>query len=84
MSMSKTSVAKTATEKRLTPNTKRRQTLKDVIASRTVQSAIASGKFVFPRMSGAAAAELMKSAGILTPTGKLTKSYRLRVLPLFH
>lgn len=82
--MSKTSIAKSPAKKRLTPNTKRGQTLKDVMASPAVQSAIASGKFVFPKMSGAVAAELMKSAGILTPTGKLTKSYRLRVLPLFH
>lgn len=74
--MSKTLVAKGPTKKRLTPSTKRRQTLKDVIASHTVQSAISNGKFVFPKMSGAAAAELMKAAGILTPTGKLTKSYR--------
>ncbi|MES2190172.1 MAG: hypothetical protein V4454_08620 [Pseudomonadota bacterium] len=74
--MSKTSVAKAATKKRLAPSTKRRQTLQDVIASRTVQSAISSGKFVFPKMPGAAAAELMKAAGILTPTGKLKKSYR--------
>ncbi len=84
MSMSKASVAKAGTKKSLTPNTKRVQTLKDVMASPAVQSAIASGKFVFPKLSGAAAAELMKSAGILTPAGKLTKSYRLRVLPLFN
>lgn len=32
--------------------------------------------FVMPKLSGAAAAELMKAAGILTPSGKLTKSYR--------
>ncbi|MBI2728516.1 MAG: hypothetical protein HYX42_19945 [Polaromonas sp.] len=76
--MSKNSVAKTATKKRLTPSTKRRQALKDVIASRTVQLAISgrNPKFVFPKMSGAAAAELMKAAGILTPDGKLTKPYR--------
>ncbi|MES2188489.1 MAG: hypothetical protein V4454_00080 [Pseudomonadota bacterium] len=76
--MAKNSVAKTATKKRLTSNTKRIETLKDVIASRAVQSAISGGnpKFVFPKMSGSAAAELMKAAGILTPDGKLTKSYR--------
>ncbi|MES2282503.1 MAG: hypothetical protein V4542_13910 [Pseudomonadota bacterium] len=76
--MSKNLVVKAATKKRLTPRTKREQTLKDVIASRKVQSAIsgANAKFVFPKMSGVAAAELMKAAGILTPNGKLTKSYR--------
>ena len=76
--MVKNSPAKAVTEERPTPRTKRRQTLKAVLASRTVQSAISGGhaKVVFPKMSGAAAAELMKAAGILTPTGKLTKSYR--------
>jgi hypothetical protein len=32
--------------------------------------------FSFPSLSGAEAAALMKAAGIVTETGKLTKNYR--------
>ena len=76
--MLKNSAVKAPTEKHLAPGQKSKQTLEAVLASRTVQAAISAGnsEFIFPKMSGAAAAELMKAAGILTPTGKLTKAYR--------
>ena len=35
-------------------------------------------RFVFPVLSGAVAAELMKAAGILNSAGKLSKTYRHR------
>lgn len=33
-------------------------------------------EFVFPTLTGAEAALLMKATGIITPTGKLKKSYQ--------
>ena len=79
--MSITPAEKGAARKRFTSGRKPKlklQALQTVMQSRAVQEAIKTGNthFVFPKMSGAAAAELMKSAGILTPAGKLTKSYR--------
>ena len=75
--MTKIAAAPAPTGKRRAPARERQQTLKAVMASGAVQAALAgNSNFVFPKMSGAAAAELMKAAGILTPAGKLTKSYR--------
>ncbi len=53
------------------------KTLKEVLA--VSADALKNGnRFVFPHLSGAAAAELMKAAGIVDSAGKLSKAYRRR------
>ncbi len=53
------------------------KTLKEVLEVSAV--ALKHGdRFVFPELSGAVAAELMRAAGILDSAGKLSKTYRRR------
>lgn len=83
--MTKTATARASTAKRRAtanaavapPARKGKHTLKAALA-RSFQGTAGSAvtAFVFPRLSGGAAAELMEAAGILTPSGKLTKPYR--------
>ena len=44
-------------------------------AAKFAQRSSAS-EFIVPKLTGAEAAKLMKALGVLTPTGKLTNSYR--------
>ncbi len=51
--------------------------LQPVIGTAVTRVLRAGGSdFVFPSLSGAEAAALMKAAGIVSATGKLTKNYR--------
>jgi hypothetical protein len=51
--------------------------LEPVIEAAVIRVLRAGGSdFIFPSLSGAEAAALMKAAGIVSATGKLTKNYR--------